>query len=971
MEPSRMRLMMEKIRKASGEMSSGIYCEISRLNAEYALSPEPISFYEKNRLEYKKILLEETWSEQLWDCAWFHFTGEIPKGFSFQDLCLGIDIDGEGCIFDENGTPIRGITNVSSKFDRSLGFPGKRFVPLVDLDFSNTQIDFWMDAGNNDLFGEFKGGKVRMMGVYYCNRALRDLFYDYKFLFSLAESMDVTQPLKMGILYALEKVAINITATSTVCEINEARKILKPYLDRKGPRDPALTFYAVGHSHLDLAWLWPLRETKRKAARTFSTALANISAYNDYIYGASQPQQFEWIKKDYPNLFKKIKEAVAAGRIEVQGGMWVEADTNLTGGESLIRQFYYGKKFWKEEFGKEVDTLWLPDVFGFSGALPQIMKGCGCNNFLTIKLSWNMVNKFPYHSFRWKGIDGSEVLVHMPPEGTYNSSGAPKAIAYAAGEYSERGLSENAMMLYGIGDGGGGPGREHLEYLKREKDVCGLYPVKNADSVTFFTALRKEMDKLPEYRGEIYLERHQGTYTSQSKNKFYNRLAETALGETEFSYVLKGFRNGYTKLDEIWKEVLLYQFHDIIPGSSINRVYNESEVRYKNIIKDLNDEIEKILYEKEGCLCALNTTSFEQDAFIKKEEKWFHVKANPYAVSAFEPVTEKGHCIAKGLIVENEEILAEFNNSGNLLRLYDKKNRREAITKGNILHLYNDSFDAWDTYLGYKDSNSLVLKANEINLFNEGFCAGIEFKYDFGNSHLIQRVSVCEGSRSLRFDNCIKWSETKKMLRVDFIPNIFADEATFDIQFGNLKRTMNENNSHEIAQYEVCAHKWVDVSERDYGVALINDSKYGYRAKNGIISMNLLRSQMYPCVDQDKGEHKFSYALLPHLGDAHNGEVAKEAYAMNRPLRVLHSEPTESLIRTDNEHAIIETVKPAYDGKGFIVRIYNDLPVMMQTTVSVEASLIYETDLLENNINLTNKELRFRPFEIKTLRILK
>lgn len=279
-----------------------------------------------------------------------------------------------------------------------------------------------MEAGNNDLFGNFRGGKVRMMGIYRCNRALRELFYDYKFLLNLAEGMDERQPLRMGILYALEKVAINVTALASAEKIAAARAILKPYLDRKGPQIPALTFYAVGHSHLDLAWLWPLRETRRKAGRTFSTALANIKAYPDYIYGASQPQQFEWVKRDYPKLFARVKDAVASGRIEVQGGMWVEADTNITGGESLVRQFYYGKKFWRDEFGKEVKTLWLPDVFGFSGALPQIMRGCGCENFLTIKLSWNMVNKFPYHSFRWKGIDGSEVLVHMPPEGTYNSS---------------------------------------------------------------------------------------------------------------------------------------------------------------------------------------------------------------------------------------------------------------------------------------------------------------------------------------------------------------------------------------------------------------------------------------------------------------------------------------------------------------------------------------------------------------------
>lgn len=970
MEPFRMRLMKEKIAKAADEMSSGIYSEIARLHAEYAVTSEPIPFSEKEKLQYSAIAVGETWSEKVWDCAWFHIRGDVPAGYKADELCLGIDIDGEGCLFDEDGTPIRGITNVSSDFDRSLGFPGKRYVPFVDHAFSVERIDIWMEAGNNDLFGNFRGGKVRMMGIYRCNRALRELFYDYKFLLNLAEGMDERQPLRMGILYALEKVAINVTALASAEKIAAARAILKPYLDRKGPQIPALTFYAVGHSHLDLAWLWPLRETRRKAGRTFSTALANIKAYPDYIYGASQPQQFEWVKRDYPKLFARVKDAVASGRIEVQGGMWVEADTNITGGESLVRQFYYGKKFWRDEFGKEVKTLWLPDVFGFSGALPQIMRGCGCENFLTIKLSWNMVNKFPYHSFRWKGIDGSEVLVHMPPEGTYNSSGSPKAVAYAAGEYSERGISENAMMLYGIGDGGGGPGREHLEYLKREKDICGLPRVKNADSVEFFAALHKEADKLPEYRGEIYLERHQGTYTSQSKNKRFNRLMETALAETEFAYALKGICNGYEMLDDVWKEMLLYQFHDIIPGSSIQRVYNETEPRYQTMLDALDKEIEKTLVAENGKLCAFNATSFEREEYLERDGKWFKVQAKSYALTAAEPAKGKGSCLAEGLVLENKHIRAEFDGTGKLVRLYDKENGRETIKGGNILRLYDDAFDAWDTYAGYIASDSAVLNASESKVWNDGYAAGIEFKYVFGDSRLVQRASVSENGRVLRFENHIEWNETKKMLRADFYPDVCTDEATFDIQFGNVRRSMRENNSQEWAQYEVCAHKWVDMSEHDWGVAILNDCKYGYRAKGGLISINLLRSQMYPCSDQDKGEHDFTYAVLPHTGDVYGGNVAKEAYALNRPLKLLSAEATDSLVASDCAHAVIETVKPAYDGRGIIVRVYNDTPMRISANITSGERKAYLCDMLENTQSESCGKICFHPYEIKTIRFL-
>ena len=968
MDPFRMKLMKEKIGKAADEMYSALYREIAPLNAEYAVTPEPVPYSDRGGLQYKKISVGETWSERLWDCAWFHITGDAPAGYAAEDLCLGIDISGEGCLFDADGSPMRGITSASSSAFNS--YPGKKYVPFSDHRLSD-RIDLWMEAGNNDLFGIFRGGKVRAMGIYLCNRALCDLFYDYTFLVSLAEGMSDRDPLKMGILYALEKVAVNVTALASAEKIRAARETLRPYLERKGPEVPALTFYAVGHSHLDLAWLWPLRETRRKAGRTFSTALANIGAFPDYIYGASQPQQFAWIKQDYPKLFARIREAVAAGRIEVQGGMWVEADTNITGGESLVRQFYYGKKFWKDEFGKDVNTLWLPDVFGFSGALPQIMRGCGCENFLTIKLSWNMVNTFPYHSFRWKGIDGSEVLVHMPPEGTYNSDGSPKAVADAAAEYSERGLSENAMMLYGIGDGGGGPGREHLEYLKREKDVCGLPRVKCADSVAFFEELRKEADKLPEYRGEMYLEKHQGTYTSQSKNKRFNRLAEVALAETEFAYALKGVQGGYAKLDGIWKEVLLYQFHDIIPGSSIQRVYNETEPRYRAILDTLNTEIEATLAQKGGKLCACNATSFAREEYVKEDGEWYRVNAAPYALTALEPAKGKGGCRAEKLALENKHIRAEFDGTGKLVRLYDKDNARESMRSGNILRLYDDAFDAWDTYIGYIGSDASDLQASRARGFNDGFAAGIEFEYKFGDSRLVQRVSVQENSRTLRFDHRAEWRETKKMLRADFYPAIFADEATFDIQFGSVKRSMSENNSHEGAQFEVSAHKWVDMSERDYGVALLNDCKYGYRAKNGLISINLLRSQMYPCVDQDKGEHEFAYALLPHAGDVYGGSVAKEAYAMNRPLRLIVAEPVESLVRSDNEHAVIETVKPAYDGNGFIARVYNDTPTRIRAHVACAGRRAYLCDLLENTAGECGDELFFGPYEIKTLRFVK
>ena len=971
MLPMRYRLMTEKIRRTSEEMARTLYERVAPLRAEFARTEEPVPFAEREKLQYVPVAEGDVWSRTLFDCAWFHFTGEAPAGIPEEELYLGIDVDGEGCLFGEDGTPVRGLTNVSTLTEHMLPFQGKRYVPFREGTFRTRPVDVWVDAGSNDMFGTFKGGRLCMAGIYRCDEKRRELLYDYAFLFSLAEGLDGRDPEKMGILYALEEVAVNFSADMPRQKTERLLRVLKPHLLRRGPSRPSLTFFAVGHSHLDLAWLWPLRETRRKAGRTFSTALANLKLYPEYVYGASQPQQFEWVKEDYPALYEKIGAAVAGGRFEVQGGMWVEADTNVTGGESLIRQFYYGKKFWKEEFGKEVNTLWLPDVFGFSGALPQIIRGCGCENFLTIKLSWNMVNAFPYHSFRWKGIDGSEVLVHMPPEGTYNSSAAPDKIIEAGGNYAERGISANAMLLYGVGDGGAGPGREFLEFVRREKDISGMPRVKSATSAEFFAALAKEREKLPEYRGEMYLERHQGTYTSQAENKRCNRLAENRLAELEFACALKGDSGVYERgLDDIWKEVLLYQFHDVLPGSSIRRVYEETGARYRAILARIGEETARVLGGGEK-KCALNATSFSRGEYLKCGDVWYRAEAKPWSLTALVPAKGKGSCRARGLRIENGLILAEFSETGELTRLFDKENGREAMCGGNTFRLYDDSFDAWDTYVGYPGSDAQTLRGRRVGYISEGFRAGIVFEYAFGGSLLRQTVTLREGDRALYFGNHISWQETKKMLRVDFRPNVVAEEATFDIQFGSLKRSMKENDSHEWAQYEVCAHKWADISGRGYGVALLNDCKYGYRAKNGVLSMNVLRSQMYPCTDQDKGEHDFAYALLPHAGDAYAGGVAKAAYALNRPLRVVGGEETPSLVATDCEHAVVETVKPAYDGKGIVVRVYNDLPEEIRARVACGGRQCRAADMLENaGEALPDAPLNFRPFEIKTLRFL-
>lgn len=781
--------------------------------------------------------------------------------------------------------------------------------------------------------------------------------------------MPEDDPLHYTLVYALEKVALLATKRMSAETIGTCRAILRPHLERKNIADPLLKFYAVGHSHLDLAWLWPLRETRRKAGRTFSTALANLKEYPDYIYGASQPQQFEWVKQDYPALYEKIKAAVKEGRFEVQGGMWVEADTNVTGGESLIRQFLYGTRFWKEEFDKEVHTLWLPDVFGFSGALPQIIRGCGCENFLTIKLSRNMVNEFPYHSFRWQGIDGSEVLAHMPPEGTYISSASPKALRAAAGNYAQRGLSKNAMVLYGIGDGGGGPGRQHLETVAREGSVYGVPDVVNATSETFFRELRKETDALPVYKGEIYLEKHQGTYTSQSDNKYYNRKIENALAGYEFAQVVTGSAD-HAANDRIWKEVLLYQFHDILPGSSIRRVYDESVARYRELLGEVTERTRATYAGSGDALCVCNTTSYLRRETVKAEGKWYFVEAAPYSVTQLTKECKKFSVYSDGRRLGNDLVEAVIADDGTIASVVGKRTGRQALAHPSCgFPVFGDVGDGWDFYFGYRRGGAEYFEKTDARAFTDGARAGVKISYRYHKSVLEETVSVTEGSPLVRVDIRIDWQETEKMLRADIFPAVETDEVTCDIQFGNVRRSMLTNNSLQTAQYEVCAHKWVDMSSLGYGVAVLNDGKYGYACKDGCISVNLLRSQMHPCVDQDKGEHTFSFAIYAHEGDVHHSDVAAQAYAFNRPLTVVRAEPVASLVSADDPHAVIETVKPAEDGDGYIVRLYNDLPAPITTTLRARGTRMTRTDMLERGDEETDGTLTLHDYEIATVRI--
>ncbi len=991
----------DDLRATLRRIEQAIYTPIAELNVEAWMTPEPVPYTARQSGQHTVLSIGQSWGK-LWDCAWFHFTGNMPESATGKTVVLLIDISGEACIVDDEGCPALGLTTVNSEFDLSLGRPGKRVVPLSDCATGDEVIDLWADAGCNDLFGKYQdSGMLKEAHIALYNAEMYKLYYDFEVLHELMGQLPQDTARHQRILFALHNAANELIDYSAE-EARRARALLAGELAKTGGT-PSLKISAIGHAHMDLAWLWPLRETIRKGARSFATVLALMERYPDYIFGASQPQLYQWMKELYPQLYKKIKAKVAEGRWETQGAMWVEPDTNLSGGEALVRQIIYGKRFFREEFGTDPKMLWLPDVFGYSAALPQILKKAGVDYFLTIKLSWNTVNTFPHHTFFWQGIDGSRILAHMPPEGTYNSSAAPRAIMAAEKTYADKAVSEHSALIFGIGDGGGGPGTEHLERLAREKNLAGLAPVTQEPMERFFQRLSQEDNgNYQTWVGELYLEKHQGTYTTQARSKRYNRKIELALRELELvatlAHVTTTYRYPTQELDAIWKEVLLYQFHDILPGSSITRVYDESLARYQQLseqIEHLYRQAQQTLthQEQRATVAIFNPLSWQRREWLQVADTWHQITVPSMGYAVIAPgstdsdATTSYRAIASPQLLENDKLRIQFTSDGAISSIFDKEQQREVLPaskQANRLALYHDEGDAWDFPVHYDERAVHYFKLTETTAHIDGPQAVVEQHYQFGQSTLQQRIILLAGSRRIDFVTSVDWNEQNTMLRTSFPVAVASAEATCDIQFGSIKRPTHRNTSWDMARYEICAHKWVDLSQGDYGVALLNDCKYGYKVLENMLDLNLLRSPNFPDPQADRAHHEFTYALYPHVGNHITGKVVQAGYELNVPLRVVTGRPNSDAIahgtafaQVDAENIIIETVKKAEEGDDIILRLYEASGASTRSTLTlnVKPEAVWKTNLLEKpeeklSIGGQNTiKLILQPFEILTLRI--
>ena len=1035
-----MFLTDRKLERRISEMKQYRYRDVKDLK-EFLVSEDvqgvvnpkvPTEFTDWNLLQ-----VGETWSGRD-RFLWMHKRVEIPQEWKGRKV-LGI--------FDFGNT---GAGN-NSGFESMLYLNGQMYQGVdvnhqevfLDDTYCGSEVDFTFR-----LWSGLEGGGVPAPQEHRISRAdlawldeeVDDLYYLASMIWETLRELDDFNPIKYDLRVALDKafrcVDWSYPGSDAFYEsVHEADRQLNESIDSMEKRTD-IHIRCVGHTHIDVAWLWRLKHTREKCSRSFSTVLRLMEQYPEYIFLQTQPQLYEYMKEEFPELYERIKERVKDGRWETDGAMWVEADCNLTSGESLTRQILLGSKFFKDEFDKDVEYLWLPDVFGYSWALPQILKKAGIKTFMTTKISWNQYNRMPHDTFWWRGIDGSEVLTHFitTPEPwnepgswfyTYNGKLIPKTVKGAWDAYSEKQMNKELLISFGFGDGGGGVNRDMLENRRRIDKIPGLPTLKMSTAAEYFRDLHETVENTDQYihtwDGELYLEYHRGTYTSQGYNKRMNRKMELLYRKAEWFTVMDAIKSGalsYAEQDTLtegWKHILTDQFHDIIPGSSIHEVYEDSRKDYQYIEgigdKVLKNALEHLVEEKEMHYTVWNTSSWTRDEIVMlpnnevgtyRDEKGNKLNAqiagdvtyvevkNVPAMGArtivFEP--QEGMQAEEVFTVDGKDIETPYysislNSHGQICRLYDKKAKREVLKEGdgaNVLQVFEDKpldNDAWDIDIFYQEK---MREITELEKFEITECGALQMtihmEWNYMNSSIKQDMILYSNTARIDFKTVVDYHENHQLLKAAFPVDIRSTYGTYDVQYGNVRRPNHWNTSWDQARFESVAHRWADLSERNYGVSLLNDCKYGHDIKDNVIRISLLKSATHPDHLQDQGIHEFTYSLFPHQGDFVEGKVVQEAYALNDPMLVVEGQSQldyESFIWFDNEQIELDAVKKSEDGKFIVVRFHefagSAQNVKMQTGFKYKAWA--EGDLRERPLSTEFQQgeitLSMHAYEIKTI----
>lgn len=903
------------------------------------------------------------------------------------------------------------------------------------------------------------------------NTAAQSLLHTVKTYYEAASLLADGDLNKSRIAEALEEAALAIrsagaSALQDAGRVQAIEEGIRSALSQLGGQVEA-TMHMVGQSHIDIAWLWPVKETVRKCSRTFSTMSTLLDEYPDFTYAQSQPQAYDFVKKWYPELYERVKRHIAEGRWEVVGGMWVEPDLNIPSGESFVRQLIYGMKFYREEFGERPRIEWLPDTFGYCASLPQLLRKAGIDYFMTTKMNWNDTNPFPYDLFHWVGIDGTEVLAYL--NHGLNEPTHPKEVKIHWDSYKQKATHPEHMLLYGHGDGGGGVTREMIEYVARSAELPGLPRQRFSTAHAFFDGIRDAAPELPSWHGDMYLELHRGTYTTHARNKRWNRKAEALYRDAEIWSAFAATRRGEglavaaaPALEEGWKLLLLNQFHDIIPGSSIPEVYVTSEEEYRTVfaigeetkreaLASLTKEIDT---RGEGVPVVLfNSLSWDRSETVRLpgNPEWGAVRAydengqtlpsdvhvsgggevevavyaadipamgyrtiwlRPENGTAAGGQAQQGQAdaSAQGRLDasvdtagvgapaadipfdgrwETDYYAVEWNEHGEISRLFDKKADREVLRAGetaNQLQLFHDmplEWDAWDVDPRFAQQPADRPELLGVDVAERGVTRDVlRFRWKLSASSIEQDIVFPHHSPRIDFVTKVDWREKHKLLKAAFPVEVLSGKASYEIPFGTVERATHANTSWERAQFEVCGHRWADLSEGGYGVALLNDCKYGYDVKGRTLRLSLLRAPTWPDPGADQGAHEFTYSLVPHEGDWRAAGIVRHGYELNSPVTACIADSHEgalpsrhSFIQVEGKHAVLDTVKPAEDGSGLVLRLYESgggRERIVVRTGDLPIRSAKETNLLEEHpeaLPTDGQTLRaeMAPYEVKTI----
>lgn len=897
----------------------------------------------------------------------------------------------EGLAYDDSGRALKAVSPMNSYIPIDASLEGREvFIEaasnpdfeIESLQFSPTPMGHPETAGDEP---QYVLGDIELALL---DLPVWELLQDFRALRGLAyEHARGDATLRATLLNSLQRSCDALDPDDIAGTADQARTELTRVLERPaGTSSHAIV--AVGHAHIDSAWLWPLRETVRKCARTFTNVLHLMDEQREFVFVASSAQQFAWIKQFYPELFERVRERVREGRFVPVGGMWVESDTNMPGGEALVRQLVEGKEFFANEFDIDTPEVWLPDSFGYSAALPQLVALSGSRWFLTQKISWNQTNRMPHHTFLWEGIDGTRVFTHFPPVDTYGSDLSARDLLHAERNFSEKGRAHTSLVPYGWGDGGGGPTREMLASAERFSSLEGAPRVRLGTPREFFETAERELPDPSVWSGELYLESHRGTLTSQLRTKQGNRRNEHLLREAEYWATARTLLTGdpypLQGLRESWHTLLVHQFHDILPGSAIAWVHREAEDAHEKLTAHLTTMISE-------CITAIVGTG---DRPLVANPSPFSREGVPgMGIDLASSSGTRPRVIddAAGLTVTTDHLRLVLDPSGRIVSLVDAVTGRDSFADGglgNVLAVHRDipdRWDAWDIDEHHRRNVTELLACDPIRVQEHEAGLSLLVRRTTERSTIEQRIVIARDSPTIQIEHAIDWRERQKVLKLGFTFDLAADRSASETQFGHIYRPTHTNTSWEAAKFEFCAHRWIHVGEPGYGVAIANNSTYGHEVVRGLseqgrpnttVKLSLIRSPIFPDPHSDQGVHTLNVTLRAGASIA---DAIVDGYALNLPARQLRGDRTMApLVSTGERNVVIESVKLAHDGSGdLIVRLYEAEGARTSSIVSVAVDVleVAYTDLRELPIAGTPLllehgaiQLTLHPFQIVTLR---